>query len=344
MPWRNRPQPYRVWISEMMLQQTRVETAIPYFRRFVRRFPSLRSLASADTDDVLKAWEGLGYYARARNLHRTAREVVRCGGRFPRTAAELARLPGIGPYSAAAIASICYGEPVAAVDGNVVRVYCRTRAVDAPMSRAALAERIAGWLRGFVPPGRTGDFNQAMMELGATLCRPRRPKCGACPLAAGCRARAAGNPQHYPARPPRRALPQRRAVMVALRKGPFLLVRRRVGQRLLAGLWELPNTDVLAGETLSETLRRLLRDLGIDAVAPLRPVLRIQHDYSHFRVTAAVYACAHRAGRLPRGSADRLRWQRPSGLSDDPFTGLSRKAIGCLMRKAPPASVSAKRT
>ena len=244
LPWRGVGDPYAVWISEVMLQQTRAGTVVPYYRRWMRRFPDVDALADADLEEVLRVWRGLGYYARARNAHRCARRVRdEWGGVFPRSAAELGTLPGIGPYTAAAVASIAFGEAVPAVDGNVRRVVARL--FDLPDPSPAKARDLAGSL---MDTARPGDFNEAMMELGATVCTPRSPSCGACPVAAGCRALAAGTVAERPARRTRRAGPTRTwDVRVAVSPRGRTLVVRRPPDGLLGGMWEFPAVEVDGG-------------------------------------------------------------------------------------------------
>jgi A/G-specific adenine glycosylase len=240
LPWREGNDPYRVWLSEVMLQQTRVETVLPYYRRFLDRFPTVADLAAAELDEVLAQWSGLGYYRRARQLHAAARAVTIRGG-FPRTAQGLRELPGIGGYTAAAVASIAFGEPVAVLDGNVERVTARLLALDGDPKRAALRRRLAAVATGLLDPARPGDGNQALMELGATVCTPRRPDCPRCPLAPGCAARRAGDPERWPV-PRRRREPVRVRLVAAVAEedGRVLLYRRPERSSLLAGIWELP--------------------------------------------------------------------------------------------------------
>jgi len=267
LPWRADTDPYRVWVSEVMLQQTRVETVVPYYQAWMRRFPTLETLADAPEEAVLKAWEGLGYYRRARNLARGARVVrERFGGRLPADVGDLRSIPGVGEYTAGAVASIAFGRPEPAVDGNVRRVLARL--CDRP-------EPTAGWLRDtastLVCPERPGDFNQALMELGATLCTPRRPACGDCPWSGWCRARAAGTQEARPLPGRRAPVPLRRIDCVVVVRGanhrsaPRLLVRRRSTEGLLGGLWEFPERVALP---------------GIARGVPLDPV---RHTFTHFR-------------------------------------------------------------
>jgi len=241
LPWRRDVTPYRVWVSEIMLQQTRIEAARGYFERFTAAFPTVEALAAAREDAVLKLWEGLGYYSRARNLHKCARTVVKeYGGAFPRTPGELKKLPGIGEYTAGAIASIAFGERAAAVDGNVCRVLTRLERCGEPVSES-LKTRYRAVLADMIPSGEAGEFTSALMELGETVCLPGQPRCGECPLAALCRARAAGDEERYPVLKPKkdRRVEERRVLLLIC--GHTVGVRRRPDRGLLAGLWELPN-------------------------------------------------------------------------------------------------------
>ena len=241
LPWRRDAAPYRVWVSEIMLQQTRIGAAMGYFERFTAALPDVAALAAADLDTVLKLWEGLGYYSRARNLHKCAKKLAaEYGGEFPADPAELRKLPGIGDYTAGAIASIAFGQPESAVDGNVVRLLTRLEGCGDPADEK-LKARYRTELKGIYPPGECGDFTSALMELGETVCLPGTPVCGACPLAGLCAAHAAGRETDYPvlpARKPRRIEERRVLLMIC---GDTAAVRRRPEKGLLAGLWELPN-------------------------------------------------------------------------------------------------------
>lgn len=260
LPWRRSRDPYLIWVSEVMLQQTRVETVIPYFEGFLRRFPTVRTLADADLDDVLAAWSGLGYYRRARQLHAAARQIVASGGELPATVDELRQLPGIGPYTAAAVASIAFDVPAPVLDGNVERVLSRRLALEGDPRRGEARRELLEAARGLLPPGRPGDGNQALMELGATICTPKSPRCGDCPLAAGCRAYASGDPEAYPRLPARRKpVRQRRIGVVARRDSKTLLFRRPDDSELLAGTWEIPWVAIEKGD---DTERRLSESYG----------------------------------------------------------------------------------
>jgi A/G-specific adenine glycosylase len=241
LPWRRSRDPYGVWLSEIMLQQTRVEVALPYYERFLERFPAVEALASADLEEVLALWSGLGYYRRARQLHAAARQIVAAGATFPSTTEELQKLPGIGPYTAAAIASIAFGWVVPVLDGNVERVLSRYLALELDPKKSAARRRLSAAAEALLDPERPGDSNQALMELGATVCKPRAPRCETCPLASGCRARAAGTQEEYPRAVRRkRQIRQRQVCVVATSGSRILLFRRPDDSELLAGIWEIP--------------------------------------------------------------------------------------------------------
>jgi A/G-specific adenine glycosylase len=316
LPWRASRDPYAVWVSEVMLQQTRVETVIPYWHRFLARFPDVAALASADLSDVLKAWEGLGYYGRARNLHRAAGEVVaRHGGRLPDDAGALRALPGFGPYMAGAVASIAFGRPEPLVDGNVARVLTRLHGIDGAPARPAVRRRLWDLAREMVPAADPGGFNQALMELGATLCTPRAPRCGECPLADPCVARAEGRPEDYPARAPRRAVPHHDIAVGVVSRGGRLLVVRRPEGALLGGLWEFPGGRLEPDETPEIAVVRTLKDrFGLHLRPGGVPLAPVAHAFTHRRVTLHPFAC-----RAPRGTVRPMfhtehRWLEPGGL------------------------------
>ena len=305
LPWRTARTPYRVLVSEFMLQQTQAQTAAPYYARWLRRFPGWSALADASRDDVLLAWKGLGYYARAANLHRTAVVVrERHGGRLPRDPSVLKTLPGVGEYTAGAVASIAFGACVPAVDGNVRRVL--SRLMDAPRpSRSELRVEAARLL----DPKRPGDFNEALMELGATVCTPRSPRCGVCPVADCCRALAAGTVAERPALRPKR--PVRHvayAVAVAVDGQGRTLVVRRPEKGLLAGMWEFPSVEIAdsgSGGAIEAAARARLAGLGVGGEGAMsgrrcRPSVRlapVRHAFTHMRATyhPVVLRCASRA-------------------------------------------------
>jgi len=312
LPWRQTSDPYAIWLSEVMLQQTRVETATPYWRLFLERWPTVESLARATPAQVLKAWEGLGYYARARRLPEAARAVVARGG-WPRTAAELARLPGVGRYTAGAIASIAFGEAAPVLDGNVRRVWARLFAVTSPPVGKAL-DRFWLWSARVAASGEPAVVNQALMELGATVCTPRAPACGACPLRRWCLAAGEGRPEAYPKRAPKKAVPQVRAAVGLLWKRGRFLIALRPDDGLLGGLWELPGGKVEPGENPEAALaRELEEELGarVAVGAALPPV---RHAYSHFKVLLHPFDCALAAGSPPPRAPRPLKWILPRDI------------------------------
>ncbi len=326
LPWRRSQDPYAIWVSEAMLQQTRVATALLYYGRWMARFPTVASLAAAPLDDVLSVWSGLGYYARARNLHAAAQAVVaEHGGRLPRTSAELRELSGFGPYMAAAVASIAFGEPVAAVDGNVVRVLARLDGVRDAVDRPAVRRQIEACAQALVPKGQPGDWNQALMDLGATVCTPRRPRCEACPLAAACRAYAAGATAAIPRRLPKRAsrIEHRRIALVA--KGNRVLLVRNAARGLFGGMWVLP--DAAPEEDLAAAVR--LRT-GV-SVEVGEPAGRVRHDLTHRRLELEVVRARPVGGRLRGGS----RWATPGDLRGMGLPTVVRKALTAAEKSAP---------
>ncbi len=328
LPWRarpgERPDPYRVWLSEIMLQQTTVATVGPYFRDFLARWPDVEQLAAAELDEVLTAWAGLGYYARARNLHRCARTLVtEHGGRFPDSEAELRRLPGIGEYTAAAVAAIAFDHPTTVVDGNVERVVARLHAVETPLPRSkAELKRCAAAL---TPRARPGDYAQAMMDLGATVCTPRRPRCMVCPLAASCEARAANRQEELPRKEAKTPRPTRRAVAfwIVNRAGEILL-RRRPASGLLGGMMEIPSTDWRETPwTRDETI----------AQAPAASAWRelpglVRHTFTHFHFEVTVWAGAADGLRL----AENALWCPLDGLADQALPSVMRKIVDHALR------------
>lgn len=278
LPWRAAPgeppmEPYRVWLSEIMLQQTTVATVIPRFQHFVARWPTIDALAAAPDEDILAEWAGLGYYARARNLTACAREVTRRGA-FPATAAELRQLPGIGDYTAAAIAAIAFGEQVATVDTNVARVIARLHGLAQP-SKTELGSLVQAMVR----PRTAGDFMQAMMDLGATICRPKKPKCGVCPVRSCCAALASGNPEAFPAPKPRRLRPHKHGIAWWTERDGLVWLMRRPARGLLGGMAALPGGDWTEARP-----------------AHLPPLCTVRHVFTHFSLDLAILPQSEPAG------------------------------------------------
>lgn len=343
LPWRESAAPWGVLVSEVMSQQTRVETVVPYYRRWMERFPEPAELAEAGQEEVLMMWEGLGYYSRARNLHRTAKELAeRYDGRVPDDLEALRSLPGVGPYTAGAVASIAFGLPVPAVDGNVRRVLARL--LDEPRPTPSALER---WAAALVDPDRPGDFNQALMELGSLVCTPRSPRCDRCPVAGSCAARAAGTVSRRPAPRRRGAVPHRQMGVMVLTRGADgdgtwrFLLRRRPEEGLLGGMWEFPARafDPSGGETPGTAAAALLESLwaddargeGGDAGPSFRALPAVDHAFSHFSVTYHPFLyVAPDSGddSLPEGAANGgARWVSLKDLGSLPLPVAQRRIL-----------------
>lgn len=308
LPWRDEVSPYRTLVSELMLQQTRVETVIPYFHRFLTDFPTVEALAAAPLERVLERWSGLGYYSRARNLHAAARAVVAMGG-FPSDAAGLRALPGVGPYTAGAVASIALGLDEPLVDGNVERVLARWHAWERPAAKALWARA-----RELLPPGEAGDHNQALMELGAVVCTPRAPTCLTCPVRPGCAGVDA--PLRYPAPKAKKPVPTAEAHAVVVRRDGRILLARRPEEGLLAGLWELPQAESLDG-----ALPRVGMTLG-----EARCLGQVVHVFSHLRLTTHVHAAEAVGEPIARGYPE-ARWVPAGEVDGLALSTLARKTL-----------------
>ncbi len=336
LPWRRTSDPWAIWLAEIMLQQTQVRTVIPYYERFLRRFPDIASLAAADLDEVLKLWEGLGYYSRARNLQRAARQVMReHDGCLPRSAAGLQKLPGIGRYSAGAIASIAFGEAAPVLDGNVMRVFARLTDLDEDITRSATQRRLWALAQDWLHPTRPGAWNQALMELGRRVCRPRQPDCPRCPLQASCLAQARGTQAQRPRRRPRPDRPHHDLVVALLRNARGeVLIQRRPEEGLLGGLWTFPGGRVMAEDaSLEAALQRCLRETLALEVRPGATLAPVQHGFTHFRITLHARECA-----LVRGpelsQTSETAWVRPEELGSYSFGGAERALIANWLRAA----------
>jgi A/G-specific adenine glycosylase len=335
LPWRGHPDPYGVWVSEIMLQQTRVETVIPYFRRWMLHFPRVSALASASQQEVLNMWEGLGYYSRARNLHRASQIIItEYNGQIPDDPKILTRLPGIGRYTAAAIASIAFGKDEPALDGNIRRVLSRVFNITEP-ARSTSGERLLWSLaEKHMPIGRVGDFNQAMMDLGATICTPKNPDCSICPVAPICQAKALDIQEARPVPKPRLKIPHHTVTAAVIQQGEKILIVQRPQNGLLGGMWEFPGGKLETGEELHDCLRReIIEELGI-GIQVGAPYGVYKHAYTHFRVTLHAFLCRLNGKQPELKEHSDLRWVAPAELDDFPMGKIDRQIANKLRQSA----------
>lgn len=328
VPWRGEESPYRIWVAEVMAQQTRMETVRRYYPDFLERFPDVETLASADRQEVLKAWEGLGYYGRARRLHAAAREVVeRYAGELPADPARLRELPGVGRYTAGAIASLAFGRVEPAVDGNARRVLCRLFDLEEP-GRSDLEAAARRLLEAAAE--EPAALNQALMDLGGAVCTPRSPSCDACPVAGHCLARERGTIPSRPPPRPRREVPHQRVAVGLVWEDGRLLVARRPPDGLLGGLWEFPGGKIEEGEEPADAVRRELREemgVEVEVGSALDPV---RHAYSHFRVTIHPFHARIVSGEPRARSAEPWRWIAPDAMDEIPLPAANHRILSQL--------------
>src|SRR3989344_2203951 len=292
LPWRRTSDPYKIWISEVILQQTRIDQGTPYYERFVKRFPAVESLAKASLDEVLKVWEGLGYYTRARNLHKAAQEIVeKYNGKIPEDSDSVLKLPGFGPYTAAAVLSIAYNKDHALVDGNVIRVLTRLFAIRKDSKEATTKKELWKTAQELLPPGKARDYNQALMELGALVCTPTNPSCTTCPVSSLCQAYQLGIQNQLPIKSPKKEKPHYDIAVGVVEKNGKVLLIQRPEKGLLGGMWEFPG-----GRREKETLarccqREIQQKTGLTVYAEAKPLCVVEHVYSHFSITLYAYPC-----------------------------------------------------
>lgn len=333
LPWRGADDPYKIWVAEVMLQQTRVETVKPYYQRWLQRFPTVTDLAQADQDEVLNLWEGLGYYRRARYLQRAAQIVVeQHGGKLPRTVADLKELPGVGEYTSAAIASIAFDADALALDGNLKRVLARLFDVDALLGSAAADAQLRRAGESMLPAGKAAAFNQALMDLGATVCLPRQPHCEQCPLEADCLARQRGVETERPVRQPANERPHVTRAAAVLSAGDHVLIVRRPEQALLGGMWEFPGAEVEQDEKREAKLVREIKQALELQLGRLSPIGEYKHSYSHYHVTA--YAYRAEIARSERTVRERIeaKWVGLDELDQYPMGKIDRSIADDLQQ------------
>jgi A/G-specific adenine glycosylase len=332
LPWRETTDPYAIWVSEVMLQQTQVKTVRLFYDKFMRAFPDMQRLAQADLQDVLKQWEGLGYYARARNLHRAARLVVADHqGVLPADGSAIQKLPGIGDYIAAAVLSIAFNQPYPVVDGNVKRVLARLFEMDLPVNQAAAFKQFYAKSAQLLDPRRPGDFNQAMMELGALVCTPTKPHCDTCPVHLTCLAFDHGTVHVYPQKIQAKPVPKLHlAVGVVFRKDR-VLITRRPPEGLLGGLWEFPGGEVKSNEQPEKACVRVLKQAVNLTVTADRFLTQVTHAYTHFKIKADVFMCTYRSGTPALAQAVDYRWVHLDHLDQYPFPKANHKFFDALL-------------
>jgi len=332
LPWRETKDPYRIWISEIMLQQTQVDTVIPYYHRFLKSFPTVFALGAAPLQDVLKAWENLGYYSRARNIHAAARIIVdRFGGRIPDTLTEIKKLPGVGEYTAGAILSIAHEQALPAVDGNVRRILSRVFAIRKPVGDPGEQKKLRELAAILVPAGHPGDFNQALMDLGATICRAKTPNCPDCPVASLCRARLLDLQGILPITRKAPAIPHRLAAAAVIHNPEGLvLVVQRPATGLLASLWKLPGGFIDDIKNIKTGLQQSVKEeLGISIrVGNKRG--EVHHTYTHFRATLQAYDCRLLKGGPEAPGCPEWRWATPADLKKLPLSKIDRMILAAI--------------
>lgn len=317
----------------MMAQQTRIDTVLPYYKKWMERFPSLQSLANASEDEVLKTWEGLGYYARARNFHKAAQTVMRdMKGNIPQTTAELRSLPGIGAYTAAAIAAIAFNEDVLSIDANVRRVAARIFNLADPSGSSELDRAVSLNMKTVFPAGQAGNFNQALMDLGACICLPQKPQCLLCPVASFCQSFQAGNQEHRPIIPPKKEIPHIFVTAAVIPCQNHFLLAKRPRHGLLAGMWEYPGGKLKENETHAQGLQReIMEELGVE-IQPAELVGEYRHTYTHYRVTLFAYHASIQQGEPQALSAQEIRWVLLNDLKLYPMGKIDRMISDTLLK------------
>lgn len=321
MPWRDSGDPYKIWISEIMLQQTRVDQAWPYFERFTSLFPTVFDLAKAEQQQVLKAWEGLGYYSRARNLHAASKTIVeQYEGKLPKEYDEIIKLKGIGPYTAAAITSIAFGKPNAVVDGNVIRVITRYFGIEEDVRSTRTVKQVQEHVNELISHEHPAEFNQGLMEIGSLVCKPTNPDCLNCPIQSGCVATKMAKTDSIPYKSPAKKKPHKHiAVGIIERKDGKVLIALRPENVMLGGLWEFPGGKQEDGETIQQTVERELKEELDVEVHAYKEFMKLKHVYSHFSITLHAFNCKLISGNPKPKSSQEIRWVDIFELEEYPF-------------------------
>lgn len=325
LPWRRTHDPYLIWISEIMLQQTTVAAVVPFYERFLSRFPTVEALAQAPEEQVLRAWEGLGYYSRARNIHKTAKIIAARGGEFPRDPLALLTLPGVGRYTAGAIASFAFDVRAPIVEANTLRLYSRLIGYRGDPRSTDGQHRLWEFAEAVLPQREPGRFNQALMELGATVCTPVAPRCEECPASTVCRAFAAGTQQEIPVLTRRPEVTNVVEASVAVRRGTAFLLRRRSEKERWAGLWDFPRFPLGEAANNGELATSLTEGVAVQTgiqIAPGELLTEIEHSVTRYRITLRCFAADYRDGAV---TGPNLRWVEPADFSDYPLSVTGRK-------------------
>lgn len=339
LPWRANKEPYAVWVSEVMLQQTQIVTVVPYYERWMARFPSVKTLAASSIDDVLKAWEGLGYYSRARNLHKAAKIIAeKFSGRLPEDYTDLIALPGIGRYTAGAIASIAFNQQVPVLDGNIIRVLSRLTDLEEDVNKTATKNKMWQMVESLVPQTRPGDFNEALMELGQIICTVA-PKCVICPLARMCLANLRNTQDQRPIRPPRKKIPHHDVVAGIIWQNeeisattPFLITQRPL-DGLLGGLWEFPGGKQESDESLTEALvREICEELAVE-IRVSRHLVTVKHAYTHFRISLHAFFAFYQGETVQNKGIKDHAWVTLADLGNYAFASADKKIITALQKE-----------
>ncbi|MBI3951206.1 MAG: A/G-specific adenine glycosylase [Acidobacteria bacterium] len=335
LPWRRTDDPYRILVVEYMSQQTQIDRVLQYYDRFLKQFPDVQTLARASTQRVLKAWEGMGYYTRARNLQAAARKIVReFGGQIPAEYEDLLTLAGCGPYTAAAVASIAFNQPVPVLDGNVMRVLCRVFGIADDPRKQATRQRLRGLVQELISKGQAREFNQALMELGALVCMPQSPRCESCCWNFACEARKLPLPTMLPVKAQRPAVPHHEIAIGIVWKDSKVLIAQRQVQGLLGGLWEFPGGKREANESLRRCCaREIEEEVGVK-VSIGQKLTTINHAYSHFRITMHVFECQYVSGEPKPLACQEVRWVAPQHLNRYPFPAANKTLVEGLRKQA----------
>ncbi len=333
LPWRETKDSYCIWVSEVMLQQTQVKKVLEYYQKFVDKFPDAQSLAEADLQDVLKTWEGLGYYARARNLHKATKVVAQeFGGEIPADYATFRKLPGVGEYIAAAVQSIALDLPYAVVDGNVKRVLARLFLIHSPVNQSASRTIFREKADLLLDHNAPGIFNQAMMELGATVCRPNSPICIVCPVNTLCRASQTARQDEFPTHRKSKPIPEYHIVAGIVYKDDQILITQRKPDGLLGGLWEFPSGEIKADETAEQACCRIIREEVNLLVEPTEYLTRVKHAYTHFKIVMDVFCCRYQSGEVALNDPVDYRWITVDQIDQFPFPRSNHKFIPLLIQ------------